>query len=397
MVHQRGSNKRPPQGTYLPEQCQSILEAEMKIRARACTVTSIGSSIEDPVEECLVPEFGKPDRLVLPPRADEALTAIMEEYRSLFRTTPGVTYEAYHYIPTTGPPVKIPPRRIPAHYRDEIEQQLHNMLKLGIIEESSSPWMAPAVFVPKKSGEIRMCIDYRELNKQSIKDAYPLPLPDEVQDRLAGSTVFSTLDLQSGYWQLPLHPDDYEKTAFCPGPGMGLYHFRRMPFGLSGAPSSFQRVMDTIFRGLPFVTKYIDDVLVHSANMVKHRDHLHQVFQRLHQAGLTLRGNKCCIGMKEVPYLGHIFSGKGMSPDPAKVKAVLDWPIPTDVTEVHKFLGLASYYRRYIAQFSDIAAPLHKLTQKGESFSWSNVCQAAFDNLKEKLVQAPVLVYPDLS
>ena len=136
-------------------------------------------------------------------------------------------------------------------------------------------------------GEICMCIDYRELNKQSVKDAYPLPLPDEVQDCLAGSTVFSTLDLQSGYWQLPLDPDDYEKTAFCPGPGMGLYHFCRMPFGLSGAPSSFQRLMDTIFQGLPFVTKYIDDVLVHSTNPVEHR-YLRQVFQHLQQAGLTL-------------------------------------------------------------------------------------------------------------
>ena len=133
---------------------------------------------------------------------------------------------------------------------------------------------------------------------------HALPLPDEVQDCLAGSTVFSTLDLQSGYWQLPLHPDDYEMTAFCPGPGMGLYQFRRMPFGLSGAPSSFQRLMDNIFRGLPFVTKYIDDILVHSVNTEEHRDHLRQVFQRLQRAGLTLRGKKCRIGMNEVPYLG---------------------------------------------------------------------------------------------
>ena len=127
--------------------------------------------------------------------------------------------------------------------------------------------MAPAVFVPKKSGDLRLYIDYRELNKKTVKDAYPLPLPDEVQDQLSGSTIFSTLDLQSGYWQLPVNTTDQEKTAFCPGPGMGLYEFRRMPFGLTGAPSLFQRLMDKIFRGLSFVTTYVDDILVHSANV----------------------------------------------------------------------------------------------------------------------------------
>ena len=155
--------------------------------------------------------------------------------------------------------------------------------------------MAPAVFVPKKNADIRICIDYRELNKRTSKDAYPLPLPDEVQDRLAGSTVFMTLDLQNGYWQVSVHPQDYEKTAFCPGPGMGLYQFRWMLFGLTGAPSSFQRVMDTIFRGLPFVTTYIDDVLIHSSSKQEHLDHLLQALARLKQAGLTLRGKKSAI------------------------------------------------------------------------------------------------------
>ena len=155
--------------------------------------------------------------------------------------------------------MKVPLRRIPANYRAEVERQIQTMLEEGIIEESSSPWMAPAVFVRKKTGEIRLCVDYRELNKKTAKDAYPLPRPDEVQDRLAGSTVFSTLDLQSGYWQLPVHPNDRPKTAFSPGPGMGLFQFCRMPFGLLGAPASFQRLMDKVCRGLPFVTTYLDD------------------------------------------------------------------------------------------------------------------------------------------
>ena len=234
--------------------------------------------------------------------------------------------------------------------------------------------MAPAVFVLKKSGDLRLCVDYREFNKQTRKDAYPLPLPDEVQDRLSRSTVFSTLDLQSGYWQLPVSPDDREKTAFCLGPGMGLFQFCRMPFGLTGAPSSFQRLVGSVLRGLHFITIYLDDVLVHCENMEMHRLHLQAVFHHLKSAGLTLRGRKCHIGMSVVSYLGHIFSGSGMGPDPQKVRAIQNWPTPTDTTTARQFLCLASHYRRYIPHFADIAAPLHSLTRKGVSFDWTQEC-----------------------
>ena len=267
------------------------------------------------------------------------------------------------------------------------------MLAQGIIEESSSPWMAPAVFVPKKSGEIRLCVDYRELNK-TTKDAYPLPLPDEVQDQLSGSTIFSTLDLQSGYWQLPVSPNDREKTAFCPRPGMGLFQFLRMPFGLTGASSSFQRLMDNILQGLSFVTIYLDDILVHSMDEKMHCHHLNEVFQRLAAAGLTLRGRKCHIGLSHVTYLGHVITGSGMSPDPQKIEASVQWPQPTDATAVRQILGLASYYRRYMQKFSDTAAPLNALTQKCVPFVWTQECTEAFTRLKEYLVRAPVLAYP---
>lgn len=172
---------------------------------------------------------------------------------------------------------------------------------------------------------------------------------------------------------------------------MRLYKFKRMPFGLAGAPSSFQRLMDKVLRGLPF---NLDDILVHSPSIETHSHHLQTVFKQLSDAGLTLRGRKCHIGLTAVSYLGHIFSASGMSPDPTKVQCVQRWPPPTNATEVRQFLGLASYYRRYIQYFSSVAAPLNALTQKGHQFAWTHDCDKAFTTLKEHLVQAPVLTYP---
>ena len=390
----RVSEAQPEENDQQGGQWKAVWTAEHKCREKICAALTAEDAGTDAADECSVPRFSGPDLYDIPECEHPSLAQVVDEFLELFKTKPGKTMVEYHYISTTGCPVKVPPRRIPAHYREEVKQQLQDMLNQGIIQESSSPWMAPAVYVPKKSGEIRLCVDYRELNKKTTKDAYPLPLPDEVQDRLEGSTMFSTLDLQCGYWQMPVNPDDRAKTAFCPGPGMGLFEFTRMPFGLTGAPSSFQRLMDKLFRDIPFVTTYIDDVLVHSKTEELHMQHLHEVFRRLKEAGLTLRGKKCHIGRTEVPYLGHVFSATGMAPDQEKVRVVREWPVPSDVTEVRRFLGLASYYRRYIHQFSDIAAPLHSLTQKGVPFVWTPECQTAFTTLKEKLTQAPILVYP---
>ena len=172
--------------------------------------------------DCVIPDYGAPKQYEFPHCEDTALYKLVTQYKDLFCMTPGHTSVSYHHIPTKGSPICVPPRCVPAHYRSEVERQISQMLRQGIIAESSSPWMAPAVFVPKKSSELRICIDYRQLNKQTVRDAYPLLFPDKVQDWLAGSTMFTTLDLHNGYWQLPLAPEDQAKTAFCPGPGMGL-------------------------------------------------------------------------------------------------------------------------------------------------------------------------------
>ena len=390
-VYQQGNELY---NTENSEEIKLVWEAECQARKKRVAASVIEDEGAEAAEECTVPRFGGPAIYDFPKRQADTFSSLIKEYSDLFKTTPGSTTLAQHYIPTSGSPTRVPPRRIPAHYVEEVEQQIEEMLAQGIIEESSSPWMAPAVFVRKKTGELRLCVDYRELNKKTMKDAYPLPLPDEVQDRLAGAKIFTTLDLQCGYWQMPINPSDREKTAFCPGPGMGLFQFCRMPFGLAGAPSSFQRLMNQIFRGLPFVTTYIDDVLIHSANEKEHVDHLRQVFQRLRDAGLTLRGRKCHIAMRQVRYLGHVFSASGMSPDQEKVQAVREWPIPTNATEVRQFLGLASYYRRYIHQFANIAKSLNTLTQKMTPFIWSSECEVSFNTLKQKLTQAPILTYP---
>ncbi|KFD64072.1 hypothetical protein M514_12590 [Trichuris suis] len=251
------------------------------------------------------------------------------------------------------------------------------------------------VFTRKKSGEIRFCVDYRELNKRTIKDAYPLPLSDEVHDRLSGATVFSTLDLNSGFWQLPIHPDDRHKTSFCPGLGFGLFEFCRMPFRLCGDPRSFQRLMDTVLRWLPFAMVYLDDVLVFSKDHDSHREHLKLVFLRCKATGSTIRGAKCQIGRPQVRYLGHIFSSEGMSVDPLKTADVVNWPQPANVTDARRFIGLASYYRRYGKDFATVAKPLHQLTVGKAKFNWDEQCEEAFHLLKKALTTAPTLAAPD--
>ncbi len=273
------------------------------------------------------------------------------------------------------------------------------MQETGVVEPSSSPWSSPIVLVRKKNGSLRFCVDYRELNSVTKADTFPLPRIDDLLDQLGESKYFSTVDLAAGYWQIRVHPESVEKTAFATH--QGLYQFRVMPFGARNAPATFQRLMQRVLSGLnpeegpDFVAVYLDDVLIFSRTLDEHKQHLQVVMDRLEKAGLKLNASKCRFICQEVEYLGHLITPDGLKLNSRHLSAVKDFPTPTTVKGVRQFVGMASYYRRFIPNFAKIAHPLHALTRKGAIFQWTTQCQSAFGALNTKLVDAPVLAYPN--
>ena len=250
--------------------------------------------------------------------------------------------------------------------------------------------------MPKPDGSLRMCVDWRALNKQTIKDRYPLPNINDLLDRLRGAKIFSRLDLGQAYMQLRIRPEDQPKTAFKTH--IGLYQYRVLPFGLCNAPSSFVRAMDAVLA--PFLNKFcvcfIDDILVYTkGGPEEHLRHLEQVFQALQDNHLYCNRDKCTFNKPEVKFLGHIVGRDIIKPDPSKVSAVKDWPVPSNQHEVRSFLGLANYFRRFIHRFAEIAVPLTALLRKDAKFNMTPQCIHAYEALKEALITAPVLAMPD--
>ncbi|GKC68033.1 transposon Tf2-12 polyprotein [Tanacetum coccineum] len=329
-----------------------------------------------------------------------AIQELLHQYDRVFQGPRGLPpiRSQDHQIPLlpNARPVNSRPYRQPYYQKSEIEKQVRELLHQGLIRPSHSPFASPVLLVKKSDGTWRFCVDYRALNDITIKDKYPIPVIDELLDELYGATIYSKLDLRSGYHQIRVREQDICKTAFRTHEGH--YEFVVMPFGLTNAPATFQSLMNDLFRPhlRKFVLVFFDDILVYSKNLDDHLQHLSTVLEILATNRLYAKITKCCFGVSKVNYLGHVISSSGVAVDQSKVQAVLDWPTPKNAKGVRGFLGLAGYYRKFIKHFGTMAAPLHKLVGK-TPFIWDSVTEKAFQQLKQSLTTTPTLGLPDWS
>lgn len=308
---------------------------------------------------------------------------------------PLATTNVQHHINTgSADPIMLRRRRHAVAENAVIDKEVDEMLEQGVIEEGQGAWGFPVVLVKKKDGSVRFCVDYRALNAITVKDVYPLPRVDETLEALCGSRRFTSLDLHAGYWQLAVAPDDKVKTAFTTR--RGLFQFTRMPFGLCNAPSTFQRLMDCVLRGITWVSclVYLDDVVIFTKGSVaRHVVELAAVLERLSNAGLSLKVSKCSFATTQMEYLGHDLTPDGIKPTERLVKAVKDFPTPTEEAEVRRFVALAGYYRRFMPEFGTKMAPLTKLLRKVIPWEWGAEQEEAFAWAKAWLSTKPVLIY----
>ena len=318
----------------------------------------------------------------------------LHQYNDVFSLSEhdlGSTNLIGHQIDTgNARPIKQKPRRTSPSKHAEIERQVVDLLQRGVVKKSNSSWSSPVVLVTKKDGCQRFCVDYRLVNAATVKDVFPLPRIDDSLSALSGAKWFSTLDLASGYWQVPMDPASSDKAAFVTT--SGLYEWTVMPFGLTSSLSTFERLMELILAGLRFETCliYLDDIIIHGKTFEEELKRLEEVFVRFRSSGLKLKPSKCVLFQKRVVYLGHIVSESGITTDPGKIERICEWPVPENVTEINSFLGLASYYRRFVPNFAQVARPLHKLTEANVQFVWTPECQFSFQTLKTLLSTAPV-------
>jgi len=292
-------------------------------------------------------------------------------------------------------PVSMAPYRMALVELVELKKQIEDLLEKKFIRPSASPWGAPILLVKKKDGCSRLCVDYRQLNKLTIKNKYPLPRIDDLLDQLRGAIVFSKIYLRSGYHQILVKLEDVQKTAFRSR--YGHYEYVVMPFGVTNAPAIFMDYMNKIFRPYldQFVVVFIDDILIYSESRDVHANHLRVVLGILREHKLYGKLSKCEFWLDEVQFLGHVMSTQGIAVDPAKIEFVVKWERPQTVTEVRSFLGLMGYYRRFVEGFSKLVSPLSQLTRKDQPFSWTDECEVCFEDMKRRLTIAPILVIPD--
>ena len=328
----------------------------------------------------------------------EKIKQLLVKYRDSFSKDEwdlGLTHLAVHPINTgSAEPIKQPPRRVPLAYAAEEKQAIEDLKAKGVIRESISPWASPIVLVRKKDGGVRPCVDYRRVNQLVKPDGFPLPRIQDCLDAVAGSKLFSTFDLTSGYFQIPLKEEDITKSAFvCK---YGHFEMTRMPFGLNNAASTFQRTMELALKGLQWVTCliYIDDIIVYGRGFDEHMRRVEEVLERLKAAGLKLKPDKCNMLQSEVVFLGHVVSAEGTRPNPTNINTILEWPKPKTAKQIKQLVAMGSYYRRYVKNFASLVRPMVELTKKGKKFIWSEACEKSFEGLKKALVSRDVMGYP---
>jgi hypothetical protein len=342
----------------------------------------------------------RPPRIATAAATDSLLDGLLGAFADVFAAPTGLPpVRARDHAIVLKPgaaPVAVRPYRYPAAHKDELERQCQEMMGQGIVRRSDSAFSSPVILIKKPDGSWRFCVDYRALNALTVKDAFPIPVVDELLDELSGARFFTKLDLRSGYHQVRMKPDDIHKTAFRTHDG--LYEFLVMPFGLCNAPATFQALMNDVLR--PFLRRFVlvffDDILIYSSSWADHLRHVRAVLTVLQQHQLFVKQSKCAFAVPSVAYLGHVISAAGVAMDPAKVEAVRDWPQPRSARAVRGFLGLAGYYRKFVHDYGVIAAPLTALLKK-EGFSWTEEAATAFTALKAAITSAPVLALPDFT
>jgi len=309
---------------------------------------------------------------------------------------PGVTGLTEHHIDVgQNAPVKQRCYLVSPKVQEAIREEVDKMLKAGIIESSYSEWSNPIVMVKKPNGKYRFCLDFRKVNSLSKKDAYPLPNMNGILDKLRAARYISTIDLSQAYFQIPLAEKSREITAFSV-PGKGLYHFTRMPYGLTGAPATFQRLLDRLIgpEMEPFAFAYLDDIVIVTPTFEEHMAWLRKVLDKITGAGLTVNLDKCEFCRSQVRYLGFIVQGEGLTVDPEKTRPILEYPAPRNLKQLRRFLGMSSWYRRFIPQFATLSEPLTRLLKKGKRWGWGDDQVRAFDQIRERLTTAPTLSCP---
>jgi len=283
-------------------------------------------------------------------------------------------------------PIAKRPYRLSFTEQQELHRQIQELLDQGYIRPSTSPWGSPVLFVKKKDGTMRLCVDYRALNDATVKDTFPLPLIDDIMNDTHGAKIFSKIDLAQAYHQIRMKDSDISKTAFTTK--NGSYEYTVMPFGLCNAPSVFQRAITQALEGLIGITcvAYLDDILIYSKTEEQHNIDIRAILDRLRANRLYAKPEKCLFFKDSVEFLGHIISKDGIKTDPTKIEAIQNWPIPKSKTDVRSFLGLSGYYRRFIRDYSKVACALTEITKEGD-FEWNDEAQRAFETLKEYLIQ----------